>query len=109
MDKFGLIRWEFTERSKTAVFLDLTTTIGENRRNETRLYEKPLNLHLFLPPHSAHPKSVLKGLIMGSVLRICKLTSDKALWPQFTQKLFTQLIARGFKAKTLRPQFQAAK
>jgi hypothetical protein len=58
LDKFGQLRWEVSQRSNTAIFLDLQLTI-KNGRVAYTLYEKPLNLHMYLPPHSAHPPGVL--------------------------------------------------
>jgi hypothetical protein len=109
MNLFGMIRWEFEQRAKKAIFLDLVTTLTPTGQIETTLYEKPLNLHLFLPPHSTHPKGVIKGLIMGSVLRIFKLTSNPELWSGFVSRFFNQLLARGFKANDIMPLFRAAR
>jgi hypothetical protein len=53
-DKFGGLEWEFTPRSSTVDFMDLTLRIRDNRIHTT-LFEKALNLHLYIPPHSAHP------------------------------------------------------
>jgi len=49
---------------KTVNFLDLTITINSNGLLTTKTYQKPTNLHLYLPPTSAHPPGVLKRIIM---------------------------------------------
>ncbi|KAL7548430.1 hypothetical protein ACHAWF_011720, partial [Thalassiosira exigua] len=49
----GGLCWEFTERSRSVNFMDVTIYI-EKGRLETNLFEKKLALHLYLPPHSCH-------------------------------------------------------
>jgi hypothetical protein len=101
MNIFGKLRWEFTTRKMTANFLDLTITIDNNGNIQTRLYEKPENLYLYLPATSAHPFSTLKGLIHGMVYRTIRLTSDKATQTIELQNLVRRLKARGYKQSFL--------
>eukprot|EP00956_Cyclotella_meneghiniana_P010187 scaffold14066_cov40-Cyclotella_meneghiniana.AAC.4 len=54
---------------KRSTSFDLTISIINNKI-ETDLYEKELNLYLYIPPHSSHPRGVFTGLISGQVLRI---------------------------------------
>ena len=51
--------------------MDLTISIN-GTKFETTLYEKPMALHLYIPPNSAHPL----GVKTGEVLRINRLCSD---------------------------------
>jgi hypothetical protein len=101
MNQFGSLRWEFTKRQLTVNFLDLTITIDTNGIIQTRLYEKPENLYLYLPANSAHPFSTLKGLIHGMVYRTIRLTSTKALQALELQNLVRRLTARGYKQSLL--------
>jgi hypothetical protein len=75
LDKFGQLRWEVSQRSDTVIFLDLQLTI-KNGRLTYSLYEKPLNLHMYLPPHSAHPPGILRGLGFGMIYRLHRLNSE---------------------------------
>ena len=43
----------------------------------TGLYEKPHNLYLYIPPHSAHPPRMIRRLIFGVIQRIVTLTSQQ--------------------------------
>ena len=72
----GCLDWEFSPRSNSVIFLDTVISIVDGRI-ETSLYEKPLALHLYLPPHSCHPPGVTKGLVMGEILRISYLCSQE--------------------------------
>ena len=54
--------------------MDLTITLKEGAFL-TNLYEKPLALHLYIPPHSCHPPVCFSNLVTGIVLRIYRLCS----------------------------------
>ena len=51
---FGQLRWEWSPLSKGVNFLDLTLTIDDRRISYT-LFEKILNLYLYLPPTQLTP------------------------------------------------------
>ena len=106
MDEYGLV-WDFSSRSDTATFLDLNLTIV-NGRLETTLFEKALNLHLYIPPKSAHPPGVLMGLIMGMIFRIFTLCSHRPDQIRKTQDFFRHLIYRGYQAHQIEPIFRKA-
>jgi len=61
--------WVVNKPSCRVTYLNLTLTIT-NGIVESTLFKKALNLHLYLPPRSAHPPGVLKGLIARSLLQI---------------------------------------
>jgi len=94
------LEWEVNQPTNQVHYLDLTLTIT-NGLIESTLYEKLLSLYLYLPPGSAHPPSVLKGLIAGSLLCIIQLTSNPVTCKQHISQLFTCLIARGYTASHL--------
>ena len=54
------LKWTFTPLSDEVEFMDLTITL-KNGRFLTNLYEKPLALHLYIPPHSRHPPGCFSG------------------------------------------------
>ena len=60
-DHYGL-EWIFEEISKKVNYMYMTISIREDRI-VTSLYEKSMNLYLYIPPHSAHPPGVLTGLV----------------------------------------------
>jgi hypothetical protein len=107
-DTFGSLRWEFSNRSTTTTFLDVTISFRHDFSIQTCLFEKALNLYLYLPSHSAHPPGVLKGLIYGTFYRIQRLTSDPAERIDQCRRLFHRLCMRGYSPKTLQPLFEFA-
>jgi len=66
LNDWGTLEWVIEEPSKEANFLDLTLNL-QNSRIYTRTYQKEMNLYLYIPAHSAHPPSCLKGLILGEM------------------------------------------
>ncbi len=68
LNSFGLLCWDIDELSSSIDYLDLTITI-HNHRIITRTYQKAMNLYQYLPPHSAHSPSTLKGMI-NSLMRM---------------------------------------
>ena len=75
MNSFGSLEWEFTALSKTINFMDVHLSITPTGIKST-LYEKPMNLYLYLPPLSAHTPGVLRGLIIGMTKQIYALTTE---------------------------------
>jgi hypothetical protein len=102
---YGKLQWEATARSTSLDFLDLTITICGNKLS-TKLYEKALNLYLYLPPHSSHSPSMTRGIIRGMIFRIFRLTSDNTNVQQYIQQFYDRLVARGFSRHYLLPIFQ---
>jgi hypothetical protein len=70
INSFGILRWTFTKPSLKIDYLDITIRIDATMPVRTNLFEKPLNLYLYLPPHSAQPPpGVLTGLVYGMIRR----------------------------------------
>jgi hypothetical protein len=104
---YGKLTWEVSTRQLSVDFLDLTLSL-RNGRIHTTLYEKELNLYLYLPPHSAHPPGLLRGFVIGMIGRILKLTTDPADCRHAIRNLFLHLRRRGYPRETLVPLFHSA-
>ena len=101
------LTWEFSNLSQSTNFLDLTLRIDDHRI-VTSLYEKPLNLHLYIPPNSSHTPSVRTGLVTGNIYRILRLTTERSAQLASLSKFYLHLLARGYKAKFINFAFQQA-
>ena len=75
MNAFPGLTWEFEDPSDKVNFMDLTITI-QNGHISTSLFEKPLNLHLYIHPHSTHPPRLLPGIVHSTLFCIFTLCSD---------------------------------
>ena len=87
----GGLDWTFTKRAKQVDFMDLTIKIEDNKLS-TNLFQKPLALHLFIPPHSCHPKKCFNGLVTGITLRIHRLCSHQRDIDYWTKQFYTHLL-----------------
>ena len=107
MNKWFGLEWVCTKPSNSVNFMDLTITIV-NGKIETTLYEKPMNLYLYIPPHSSHPKGVYTGLIFGQVLRIRRLCTHKSDADRKIKDFYNRLLERGHTPESLLPLFSRA-
>ena len=107
MNNYPGLTWEFNPPSDTVDFMDLTITI-KNGKISTSLFEKPLNLHLYIPPHSAHPPGLLPGIVHSTLFRIFTLCSDPNDQLLRTKVFFKRLQARGYKSNQIKPLFLKA-
>jgi hypothetical protein len=87
------LTWEVQERTDKVNFLDLWISFP-NGKLQTSIYEKPMNLYLYLPPKSAHSPGVLHGTVIGTIYRYWRLiTSDRKEFQSQCEKFFHRLIA----------------
>ena len=107
MNTYPGLTWEFNEPTNKVDFMDLTISIT-NGQISTSLSEKPLNLHLYIPPHSAHPPGLLPGIVHSTHFRIFTLYSDHNDRILRTKVFFKRLQARGYKSDQIKPLFYKA-
>ena len=107
MDSWHGMEWECKTPSTSVDFMDLTITI-DNNRLVTTLYEKDLNLYLYIPPFSSHPRGVFTGTISGQILRIRRLCTFKTDADERIKEFLSRLLARGHSADNLLPLFKRA-
>jgi len=101
------LAWTFSTRARSAIFLDLNIKI-EGDRITTTIYEKELNLFLYIPPHSCHSPGVVKGLIFGAVYPSNALCTNPDDRMPFIRKTYRRLLHRGHLAKDIKPLFLQA-
>ena len=107
MNTYPGLTWEFHEPTDKVDFMDLTISISKGQIS-TSLYEKPLNLHLYIRPHSAHPPGLLPGIVHSTLFRIYTLCSDNDDKLTRTKVFFKRLVARGYKSDQIKPLFYKA-
>ena len=101
------LRWECEELALETNFLDMRITITGSRI-KTDLFEKSLNLYLFIPPSSCHSAGVLNGIILDGVHRIYPLCSDERAMRRYLLHFRDRLIARGYRQQMILPFFRMA-
>jgi len=108
VNSFHGLSWEFDPRSQSIDYMDMIITIEKDGSITTSLYEKEMNLYQYLPPNSCHPPGVLTGLVMGGVLRILQLCSDRDDADGHIFNFYHRLISRGHQPANLLPLFDRA-
>ena len=103
-NNYGKLRWTFTTLQDSINFLDVTLSIRDGAIHHT-MYEKVLNLYLYIPPSSSHPPGVLKGLIFGRLHQFNVLCSDLADKKSLATKLYQRLLYQGYNKSVLDPIF----
>ena len=83
-------------------FLDLTISI-KNGRIETKTYQKELNLYLYPPPASAHPRNCIKGTIYGLICRYYANNIYREDYIHFVTLLLHRLLVRGWESSFIKP------
>ena len=106
--KFGTLDWKAEPLAKQVDFLDLTISLEKDGSITTKTYVKPMNLHLYIPPRSAHPIGVLKSLIYGSLHRYKIQNSRFSDFTSVTKALYGHLLNRGYSPAVLDPIFLEA-
>lgn len=104
LNNFGKLEWECTKLSESVDFLDLTITIV-NGKIEFKTYQKPLNLYQYIPPQSAHPPGMLKGLIIGNVGRYYIQNTHLEDYKSIVLAFYHRLRDRGYTHEKLEPLF----
>ena len=66
VNSYGNLTWTFTFHSQWTHFMDLMITVSSTGFS-TSIYEKPLKLYQYVPPHLSHPPGITKGFITGLI------------------------------------------
>jgi hypothetical protein len=106
--QFGSLPWEVETPQREVNFLDLTIRLEPNGTVTTRTYVKPMNLHLYIPPSSAHSPGVLKSLVYGTLQRYWAQNSNKSNFVASTRAFYGHLHNRGYSHEQLNPVFFSA-
>jgi len=91
----GQLTWEIEKPTTTIDFLDLTLTIN-NGRVTSKTYQKSMNLYLYIPPMSAHPRNCIRGTIYGLINRYYAQNTYRKDYVHFVRRLYTHLLERGW-------------
>eukprot|EP00804_Cyclotella_cryptica_P016245 CCRYP_005732-RA/>CCRYP_005732-RA protein AED:0.27 eAED:0.19 QI:0/-1/0/1/-1/0/1/0/441 len=102
------LEWTVSPRSTRCNFMDLALTLTPTGKIDTNLFEKSQNLYLYIPPGSAHPKGMIKGLIFGNNLCIMHLCSHEDDITTHLANFKTRLLTRGYPHSLLEPLFLQA-
>lgn len=101
LNSYSTLKWE-TDGLKTSTnFLDLTISLYPNNIISTKTYQKPTNLHLYIPPNSAHPPGVLKSIVYGNLRRYWLQNTNITDFISITKQFAERLSIRGYDKNTI--------
>ena len=104
------IKFTFQISETECTFLDITlykqTQPNKPLTLGTKLFQKPMNKYLFIPPFSNHAPHIHKGWITGYIRRIRLNCTHKIDYIIFKHSFYCHLITRGYTEKFLKPIFQ---
>jgi hypothetical protein len=103
LNSYCKLEWNTEELSKTVNFLDLTLYIEKHGKLNYKAFQKPMNLFLYIPTHSAHPLGVTKSLINGLITTYHRQNSNPDNFKENVSKLFGLLLARGYNCDDITP------
>jgi hypothetical protein len=99
----------YTISDKEGIFLDLTifkgTRFVSKQLFDVKVYQKPQNKYLYLPPNSFHPKAVFTSFISAELDRYRTYCNNDDDYEHICKLFSTRLIARGYKEEFLQPIF----
>jgi hypothetical protein len=108
VNAWGSLTWIVSPLTLQVDFLDVTFSLRDGEMNYS-LFCKELNLYLYLPPHSAHPPGVLKGMIYGMFFRFYKLIKNVHDKNRHLAHFLNRLVTRGYSPSFLGPIFADAR
>jgi len=99
------IQLESVTIGKTGIFLDLNLEI-KNENIISKVYQKPSNKYLYLPPTTNHPSSVMLNVIKQELRRYCLYTTNQSDEFGIKKDFYERLRLRGHMKTYLDPLFQ---
>jgi hypothetical protein len=108
LNSYSQLKWTSSGLTSSVNFLDITVTIEESGKISTKTFQKPTNLHLYIPPTSAHPPGVLKSLIFGNLQRYWQQNTYVTDFVNIATQFANRLLARGYEKSTIEKLFNEA-
>ena len=105
MNNFGSLKWEFEPLTLETTFLDLRIKLSPKPTNQRTTqdfyslqfssYQKPMNLYLYIPPHSSHPPGITRSIIHSQLRKYWFQNTNKDDFQNITKAFFQRLQDRG--------------
>jgi hypothetical protein len=109
LNSYCKLDWNTEELSHSVNFLDLTIEINKTTgKIQYKTFQKPMNLFLYIPGHSAHPPGIIKSLIFGLVHTYFRQNSQREDFTRNVKLLFGRLLVRGHLHNDIHPIFVQA-
>lgn len=108
LNSIGVVKFTM-ETGNEVHFLDLSISKGQRFRAQglldTKLYQKPMNMYLYVPFGSCHPRHIFRGTVKGELLRTLRASSDEEEFCRSRLLFFQRLLMRGYPRRWLEEEF----
>ncbi len=101
------LQWTTSGPKMALEFLDLRLQISAGKIISSS-YSKEMNLHLYLPAHSAHPASNIAGMIYGKLRTFWLQNTSPDDYIKFTRAFYDYMHQRGHTQESLNKLFMTA-
>jgi hypothetical protein len=108
LNDWGKLSWTCDGHGDSLVVLDLNISIAANRQLTFTTFQKELNLYLYIPPSSAHPRNMLRSLIFGRLRAYKHQNTNREDYIHFAKLFAKRLVDRGWPPHTILPLFKEA-
>jgi hypothetical protein len=106
LNTWGSLKWTSDGLTNEIIFMDLTIRIDPfSNRLTYETFQKAMNLYLYIPPNSAHPQGLLRGIVFGRMRAYWNQNTEKKNFVRMAKLLAQRLIVRGYSKKLLIPLF----
>jgi hypothetical protein len=90
-------------------FLDVTIFKGNRFQEKSildfKVYQKPFNTYLYIPPTSFHNKSIFPNFICSEIQRYCVICNNDTDYQEVKSLFYKRLQTRGYTETFLQPIF----
>lgn len=105
---FILDTFDFSDTS--GIFMDMEFFKGPRflatGHFDTKIYQKPMNSYLYIPPFSAHSKINYSAVILSTLKKYCMFSSADEDYLSQKSLYYNRLLARGYTSKDLLELFE---
>jgi hypothetical protein len=101
----GKIQLITTHTGKTVTFMDLTITINANNKVDVKIYQKPQNSYLYLPPSSFHQRHIFENTIIAELKRYKLKCTNASDYEDIKIEFYNRLLTRGYNTNYLNTVF----
>ena len=101
------LNWETEDLGTKTSFLDLTLWIDkDSNKLKYKTFQKPMNLFLYIPSHSAHPPQTFRSMIYSLIKTYKRQNPNPKDFRAICKLLFRRLLARGHQHHVIKEIFK---
>ena len=109
LNSLSSLTWKTENLSTCTTFLDITINLNRQKGKFFFItFQKPMNLFLYIPEHSAHPPGLIKSIVYSLLKTYWYQNTKQKDYIKMARLLFNRLTSKGFKTDPLSTTFSEA-